>query len=611
MSNHSAAVTGVPAATRGAVNPKIMILMLCAAVALALAAPGIRSGVFDAMSTDDAMRLVEVRDLIAGQGWFDLTQYRLDPPGMPMHWSRVIDAPLAALILMLRPLVGMEGAEATTLVLWPTLLFGATLIAVAATAKRMSDGLNQDAVQLAAIVLAALSIPSLVHFRAGAIDHHNVQIVLLLGFLYLTLGIEGRLINAGLAGIAATLSLAVGLEMLPAIATTCVAVLGLLLWRGNVVSRQTFVFGASLTGSSLFLAALLLPPHSLGAPVCDAFGGPFLLLTAGGGASLMIVAGVARWRPATGARIAAAAATGLILLPVFFKLFPECVAPPFAGVDPLVTSIWVDHVAESMSFQTVLLLEPQKLPALYGFPLLTLLLTGAAIFHADRAFRFRLIAAAVTLAALIGISLFLIRGAAAANMVAAAIFPVCPAMLWPARVQGRRLLFLALLASPASFAASGLAARPVIDRMLRPQWTIAPQDAASSCLTVSSVAPLAALVPGRVMAPIDLGPAILAATRHSIFAAPYHRNNDGNLAMLHLMLAAPSLAQQILADRGVDYVVLCHGSLEQAEFTKLAPDGLAARLGRGQIPDFLQPLDHLDPSGKLDVWRVRLQATPS
>ena len=42
------------------------------------------------------MRLVEVRDLIAGQGWFDLTQHRLDPPGVSMHWSRVIDAPLAA-----------------------------------------------------------------------------------------------------------------------------------------------------------------------------------------------------------------------------------------------------------------------------------------------------------------------------------------------------------------------------------------------------------------------------------------------------------------------------------------------------------------------------------
>src|SRR5437763_434317 len=44
--------------------------------------------------TDDAMRLVEIRDFLAGQGWFDLHQYRLDPPaGLPMHWSRLVDLP--------------------------------------------------------------------------------------------------------------------------------------------------------------------------------------------------------------------------------------------------------------------------------------------------------------------------------------------------------------------------------------------------------------------------------------------------------------------------------------------------------------------------------------
>src|ERR1700704_499688 len=51
------------------------------------------------LSTDDAMRLVEVRDFLAGQGWFDLTQYRLSPPdGVATHWSRLIDVPLAALV---------------------------------------------------------------------------------------------------------------------------------------------------------------------------------------------------------------------------------------------------------------------------------------------------------------------------------------------------------------------------------------------------------------------------------------------------------------------------------------------------------------------------------
>jgi hypothetical protein len=105
------------------------------------------------------------------------------------------------------------------------------------------------------------------------------------------------------------------------------------------------------------------------------------------------------------------------------------------------------------------------------------------------------------------------------------------------------------------------------------------------------------------MAPIDLGPTILAETDHTIFAAPYHRNNDGNVAMFKLMLAPIPAARQILSDRHVDYVVICSAAPEQ-DFIKLAPDGLAARLGSGETPDFLEPLD-LDPAHKISAWRVR------
>ena len=50
--------------------------------------------------SDDAMRLVQVRDLLAGQPWYDLMQYRLGAePGPLMQWSRLVDAPIAVLIL--------------------------------------------------------------------------------------------------------------------------------------------------------------------------------------------------------------------------------------------------------------------------------------------------------------------------------------------------------------------------------------------------------------------------------------------------------------------------------------------------------------------------------
>ena len=56
---------------------------------------------------DDIMRLVEVRDLLGGQGWFDLDQYRIDPlREVPMHWSRLVDLPLAIIIGGLTPIIG-------------------------------------------------------------------------------------------------------------------------------------------------------------------------------------------------------------------------------------------------------------------------------------------------------------------------------------------------------------------------------------------------------------------------------------------------------------------------------------------------------------------------
>ncbi|MGJ3628423.1 hypothetical protein AB5I41_18450 [Sphingomonas sp. MMS24-JH45] len=58
---------------------------------------------FSMGDTDDNMRMMQVRGLLAGQGWFDLTNYRLNPPaGFNIHWSRLVDLPIAALILILR-----------------------------------------------------------------------------------------------------------------------------------------------------------------------------------------------------------------------------------------------------------------------------------------------------------------------------------------------------------------------------------------------------------------------------------------------------------------------------------------------------------------------------
>jgi len=88
---------------------------------------------------DDVMRLLEVRDWLAGQSWFDVAQHRMNlPAGLSMHWSRLLDVPLAAIIILLKPLVGQRTAETVASVVVPMLTLGATMSLVAGIARHRS-----------------------------------------------------------------------------------------------------------------------------------------------------------------------------------------------------------------------------------------------------------------------------------------------------------------------------------------------------------------------------------------------------------------------------------------------------------------------------------------
>lgn len=76
------------------------------------------------LDTDDNMRLQQVRDWMAGQAWFDLRQHRLSPPdGADIHWSRLVDLPLAGLILLFKPFASTAFAERAATAIAPCCLW--------------------------------------------------------------------------------------------------------------------------------------------------------------------------------------------------------------------------------------------------------------------------------------------------------------------------------------------------------------------------------------------------------------------------------------------------------------------------------------------------------
>jgi len=117
-----------------------------------------------------------------------------------------------------------------------------------------------------------------------------------------------------------------------------------------------------------------------------------------------------------------------------------------------------------------------------------------------------------------------------------------------------------------------------------------PEKLSEDCHAPAAFAPLAALPPGLMLAPIDAGSHLLAFTPHSVLAAPYHRNNHGNKVALQAFLASPDDARAIVIASGAKYLAVCAGLGETSVLSERDPHNLAAALTKGQIPDWLKPV---------------------
>ena len=588
-----------PTRPAAGVDLNVVTLMIWAGLALVFALPLRQSSPFDLLSTDDAMRLVEVRDLLAGQHWFDLFQHRLNPPaGLPMHWSRLVDAPLALMILALRPFIGTTAAEAVTIVAWPLLLIGPALFFVGRIARHLAG----PAAGLAALILAAMSLPALVHYQPGSIDHHNLQIVLTLGLTYGAMRLEDGWRYGLLAGLCAALSLAVGLEMLPALAAVGAVVALMTVLRGPAMAGPARSFGLALAGCTALLSAVLVPPGSYGDAVSDALGGPILLLAVGAGLALLGLAVAARRLASPIARAAVGLACLAPTLAAFVLLFPDSLHSPYGTVDPLVDKLWLHAVSETISVSQALRKMPQESFAIFGFPILAMGAGALCLWRCGPRIRLPFAVASAAVLAHFAVSLWEVRGASAAALAAAPVLAAGIVLALEARrlTTTLRVMLATLLVSPVSLLCAGGAFAAFAPAPPAPESEAAEPK---PCPRIADAAPLAGLPQGRVMAFIDLGPAILATSSHSVYAAPFHRNNDGNSAMFRIMMGSAEEARSLLQAKGADYLAICPGSPEQANITKFAPDGLAARLARGESLEFLQPISLPGP-GLVKAWRV-------
>ncbi|TKD53176.1 hypothetical protein [Sphingomonas baiyangensis] len=475
--------------------------------------------------TDDMMRLVQLRDWIGGQHWRDLTQHRMGADGVAMHWSRLGDLGPLALLLAFGPWLGQAGAERAMVIAWPALLLLAYLLLSARIAMRLGAPAG------IAMVLAALAWPATWVFMPGRIDHHGLQIVLLLTMLAATLAPAGVAAGA-IAGAAAGASLILGVETAPLLALLLATAL-FAAWRDPAHERARLLG----TGGALLAVTALgawARPFAWSEGLCDGFTAD-AARAATVGAGALLGCALVPVRLSAGHRLAAFGAIGVVSLAMLTSTAPACLADPYAALAPELRLRWLSQVGEAQS----VFAAPLSTTLAYLGVGMAGLVAACAAAQADRSARWPI------LALLIGAALLLAcHQLRAAHLAAALAPPALAHMVARARAAGTPRTVAAWLASVGIvYAGVGSA-------------TAARSDAGSggACAIEAGIATLAALPPGLVLAPIDLGPAILAETPHRVLAAPYHRNEVGNLAALRALAGErPATAT------GADYRLDCSG----------------------------------------------------
>lgn len=553
---------------------------------------------------DDVMRLVQVRDLIAGQGWFDLAQHRVDEPhgGVAMHWSRLVDIPLASIIFLLTPIFGQHGAEMAAAVIVPLVTFACALLLVARIAWRVVGG---EAAGLACLSMA-LSVPLLAQIRPLRIDHHGWQIVLLLlavnGLMARSPRLGGLVTGAALAAM-----LSISIEGLPLAAAVCG--ITALRWFGNRKDRHWFTHTmAGLAGGSAFF---FLATRGIGGltAYCDAISPYHLGIFAAGAIGAWLLS---RFEPMPRAMLAG----GLVVIAgaggaIYALAAKQCLAGPFSALDPVVAEFWLAGIREGLPLwrqDTALILQ-------------TLIPAGVAIWASIKLAgqsggwlrRWWVDYTLLLLAALL-VAVFVARAGAALGALASV--PIG----WQigqwlrasrnARKSSRRIAglvgtSLALLpALPLGLFAFAHSAQAEIGQAGEAGRSETPAIArAADCRLQDVAGALDRLPKGEIIAPLDIGPQILLHSSQSVVATGHHRASSAMRFQIDTFLAPPELAVRRLRARGTSYVMTCPGLKEQEAYAALAPDGLMAALQDDGAPGWMVPIT-LPRDSRVRLWRI-------
>lgn len=545
------------------------------------------------VDTDDNLRLAQVESWLGGQGWYDLRQYRLNPPvGADVHWSRLVDLPIAAIILLVKPFFGALAAEKAAIAVAPLLPCGVAMTGICLTARRLVD--KRAWAFAAALLVCAPSTMNM--FMPTRIDHHGWQ----LAFLALTLAglVDERRVRGGLTvGFASAASLVIGLEMLPYLAMAGgFCVLRWVLDRGDAALIRSY--GISLATGTV-IGFLVFASEANRAPRCDALSPVWLSVMVLAGAVAVLLSFVRSGRVFV--RLGGAAIGGGLIVTAFVLAWPQCLGRP-EGISDELFRLWFVNIRE------VKPLYEQSLKTAMSTAALPVIGLVGSIWMLRRDRNHLILWGPFVLLNLSSVILLFWQTRAGAGAQLLAI-PGAAALAWhfvPRLARSSHFLVRVFGVIGACLVISGLIVNFVFTYvpLQKPSAKLAAVTSADArCPTLTALRPIAKLPPGVVFTFVDLGPRLIAMTPHKAIAGPYHRNGAAILDVFHVFRGSPDVARPIIAAHHADYVLICLNSPEATNHRRFAPHGLYAQLEKGKAPAWLSPIA-LPAGSPYRMWRV-------
>ncbi len=575
---------------------------------------------------DDTIRLVQIKDYLAGQSWFNTDQYRMGlVGGTDMHWSRIPDIPIIVLTYIFDLFMPQERALIWAYSVWPPLSAFVLIYGCFIGAKHWAHDNASSKIKIFILCLLGLFVMTFHRFAPGSIDHHNLQ----LGFLGLCVGFaldpKFRFWSYFISGFALAMSIAIGAEIYVFAAIICGFMALQWAYHGRAASFATQGFGLGFAITLLAAFFGTVSPSEYTLIYCDALSMITVTVGALGGLGLAIVA---KWESRKAAptnwikRGYALGVLGVICAAVLVFQAPQCLVNPLDSLPQDVTRLWLDNVEEARPITHKRLERGIIIPHMLGAPVAAIIILclglrrqfGAGLSetsHTQASYQVgqHILLLSLIIAAL-GLTAYQIR-----FYPFAFVFAIIPLAGWISKVytdtkreNPDSVTYLAALIISAPFAweipgkaFKVLLANDTENTLLEPQ---------AHCASADVINSFKALPVGTVLAGPDMSGHILMQTPHRVVSGNYHRNFKGIATQIQISVSDSDKAGPIILGHDIDYVYFCNSATSTAIYKAENSQGFTANLSQGLIPDYLDAIS--DPElegGGVVIFKVKRPQT--